>query len=52
MAVQRNEAVYCPRCRSRGPKELSQLPEEHHAVYLCPFCRHTWCEDGRDKVVT
>ena len=42
-----HENVRCPRCLSRGARELSCLPEERHAVYMCPFCKHTWCESGR-----
>ena len=42
-----HENVRCPRCLSRGARELSSLPVEHHAVYMCPFCKHTWCEAGR-----
>ena len=42
-----HENVRCPRCLSRGARELSSLPVEHHAVYMCPFCKHTWCEQGR-----
>ena len=42
-----HENVRCPRCLSRGARELGCLPEEQHAVYMCPFCKHTWCESGR-----
>ncbi len=43
-----HENVRCPRCLTRGARELSCLPEEQHAVYMCPFCKHTWCESGRE----
>jgi len=39
--------VRCPRCGSRGARELNRLPEEGHAVLMCVFCKHTWCEAGR-----
>jgi hypothetical protein len=42
-----HELVRCPRCRARGPRELNRLPEEGHSILMCPFCKHTWCEDGR-----
>ncbi len=42
-----HERVRCPRCGSRGARELSRLQEERHAVLMCPFCKHTWCEAGR-----
>ena len=42
-----HEQVRCPRCAARGARELSKLPEEGHAVLMCPFCKHTWCEEGR-----
>lgn len=43
-----HEKVRCPRCSARGMRELRRLPEEGHAVFLCPFCKHTWCEAGRE----
>ena len=39
--------VRCPRCAARGMRELTSLPEEGHPIFMCPFCRHTWCEQGR-----
>ena len=42
-----HEHVRCPRCGARGMRELTGLPEEGHPVFMCPFCRHTWCEQGR-----
>ncbi len=41
------ENVRCPRCAARGMRELNRLAEEGHAVLMCPFCKHTWCEEGR-----
>ena len=43
-----HERVKCPRCGSRGARELNTLPGEEHPVYMCPFCKHTWCEQGRE----
>ena len=42
-----HEQVRCPRCAARGMRELTSLPEEGHPIFMCPFCRHTWCEQGR-----
>ncbi len=42
-----HERVRCPRCAARGMRELTSLPEEGHPIFMCPFCRHTWCEQGR-----
>ena len=42
-----HEYVRCPRCAARGMRELTSLPEEGHPIFMCPFCRHTWCERGR-----
>ena len=42
-----HERVRCPRCGGRGARELNRLPEEGHPVFMCPFCKHTWCEAGR-----
>ena len=42
-----HEHLRCPRCLCRGARELNRLPEEGHPVYMCPFCKHTWCEHGR-----
>ena len=42
-----HEHVRCPRCAARGMRELTSLPEEGHPVFMCPFCKHTWCERGR-----
>ena len=42
-----HEQVRCPRCAARGMRELTSLPEEGHPIFMCPFCRHTWCERGR-----
>ena len=39
--------VRCPRCAARGMRELTSLPGEGHPIFMCPFCRHTWCERGR-----
>ena len=44
-----HDVVRCPRCGTRGARELNRLPEEGHAVLMCPFCKHTWCEDGRSR---
>ena len=41
--------VRCPRCGARGMRELTSLPEEGHPIFMCPFCRHTWCEQGRSR---
>ena len=41
--------VRCPRCNARGARELDRLRKEGHAIYMCPFCKHTWCEEGRSK---
>ncbi len=41
------ERVRCPRCGGHGARELNRLPEEGHPVLMCPFCKHTWCEEGR-----
>ena len=43
-----HEHVRCPRCLSRGARELTKLPGELHPVFMCPFCKHTWCEAGRN----
>ena len=45
-----HEQVRCPRCAARGMRELTSLPEEGHPILMCPFCRHTWCEQGRIRV--
>ena len=42
-----HEQVRCPRCAARGMRELTRLPEEGHPLFICPFCRHMWCERGR-----
>ncbi len=42
-----HEYVRCPRCAARGMRELTTLPQEGHPIFMCPFCRHTWCERGR-----
>ncbi|MXW30598.1 MAG: hypothetical protein F4X54_05260 [Chloroflexi bacterium] len=42
-----HEQVRCPRCAARGMRELTSLPEEGHPLFICPFCRHMWCERGR-----
>ncbi len=47
-----HEHVRCPRCLSRGARELNKLPEELHPVFMCPFCKHTWCEAGRSPRAT
>lgn len=47
MAPAVHERLTCPRCGSRGARELNRLPEEGHPVFMCPFCKHTWCEHGR-----
>lgn len=39
--------IRCPRCAARSTRELTRLPEEGHTIFMCPFCRHTWCEQGR-----
>lgn len=39
--------VSCPRCAYRGARTLAPLAEERHPIFMCPFCRHTWCEAGR-----
>ena len=49
MAPLIHERVQCPRCGARGARELSRLPEEGHGVLMCPFCKHTWCEQGRQQ---
>ncbi len=45
-----HEKVRCPRCAARGARELTRLAEEGHAVFMCPFCKHTWCEEGRLRI--
>ncbi len=45
-----HERLRCPRCGSRGARELNRFPQEGHAVFMCIFCKHTWCEDGRRSV--
>ena len=47
MAAVVHERLRCPRCSGRGARELSRLSEEGHAVFMCIFCKHTWCEAGR-----
>ena len=47
MALVIHEDVRCPRCVARGMRELNRLAEEGHAIFMCPFCKHTWCEEGR-----
>jgi hypothetical protein len=49
MGVVLHADVRCPRCAARGARELNRLPEEGHAVLMCPFCKHTWCEAGRSR---
>ena len=39
--------IPCPRCGGYGVRELNRLPEEGHGVFMCVFCKHTWCEVGR-----
>ena len=39
----------CPRCDGYGARELNRLPEEGHGVFMCAFCKHTWCEEGRRR---
>ena len=34
-----HENVRCPRCLTRGARELSCLPEERHAVWLTELAR-------------
>ena len=46
-----HEPVRCPRCEARGARELNRLAGEGHAVFICPFCKHTWCEEGRRPAV-
>jgi hypothetical protein len=41
------QRVACPRCNARGPRQLGRLPQEAHSIFMCAFCKHTWCEEGR-----
>ena len=39
--------IQCPRCHSKGARELNSVEGEWHPVFACSLCKHTWCEAGR-----